>query len=289
MAKREMNGHEGHGNDRDHARRYEGKVVLITGAARGQGRAHARRFAAEGANIIAVDACAPILPNVSYTHATPDDLAETARLVEREGRGIVSHIADVRDQAALDAAVAEGVDRFGRLDVIVANAAVASYYKLWEVPEEHWDITLDVNLKGVWRTIKAGLPAMIDAGNGGAITIISSAAGLRGFAYLGHYAAAKHGLVGLMRSLVFEVGPYDIRVNTIHPGAVDTVMGRDEDVVRIIEESPDETRAYVGVRPIGGGMQQPDDISDAVLWISSDEARFVTGVTLPVDGGSAMR
>lgn len=269
--------------------RFEGKVVFITGAARGQGRAHARRFAAEGANIIAVDACAPILPGVSYTHATPEDLAETARLVEQEGRGIVSHIADVRDQAALDAAVTEGVDRFGRLDVIVANAAVASYHKLWELPEEHWDITQDVNLKGVWRTIKAGLPPMIEAGNGGAITLISSAAGLRGFAYLGHYAAAKHGLVGMMRSLVFEVGPYDIRVNTVHPGAVDTIMGRDPDVVRIIEESPDETRAYVGVRPIGGGMQQPDDISDAVLWISSDEARFVTGVTLPVDGGSAMR
>lgn len=272
-----------------HTGRFEGKVVLITGAARGQGRAHARRFAAEGANIIAVDACAPILPDVSYAPATTDDLAETARMVEREGRGIVSRVADVRDQAALDAAVAEGIDRFGRLDVIVANAAVASYYKLWEVPEEHWATTLDVNLTGVWRTIKAGLPPMIEAGNGGAITLISSAAGLRGFAYLGHYAACKHGLVGMMRSLVFEVGPYDIRVNTVHPGAVDTIMGRDTDVVRIIEESPDETRAYVGPRPIGGGMQQPDDISDAVLWISSDEARFVTGVTLPVDGGSAMR
>ena len=269
--------------------RFEGKVVFITGAARGQGRAHARRFAAEGANIIAVDACAPILPNVGYAPATAEDLAETVRMVEREGRGIVSRIADVRDQDGLDAAVAEGLDRFGRLDVIVANAAVASYHKLWELPEEHWDITQDVNLKGVWRTVKAGLPPMIDAGNGGAITIISSTAGLRGFAYLCHYAAAKHGLVGLMRSLVFEVGPYGIRVNTVHPGAVDTVMGNDPDVVRIIEESPDETRAYVGPRPIGGGMQQPDDISDAVLWISSDDARFVTGVTLPVDGGSAMR
>jgi SDR family mycofactocin-dependent oxidoreductase len=269
--------------------RFEGKVVFITGAARGQGRAHARRFAAEGANVIAVDACAPILPDVAYPPATVEDLQETARLVEREGRGIVTRVADVRDQTSLDDAVAEGVDRFGRLDIVVANAAVASYYRVWEVPEEHWATVLDVNLTGVWRTVKAALPPMIEAGNGGAITIISSAAGLRGFAYLGHYAAAKHGLVGLMRSLTLEVGPYDIRVNTVHPGAVDTVMGRDPDVVRIIEESPDETRAYTGVRPIGGGMQQPDDISDAVLWISSDEARFVTGVTLPVDGGSAMR
>jgi SDR family mycofactocin-dependent oxidoreductase len=279
------------GTDAGHepGRRFEGKVVLITGAARGQGRAHARRFAAEGANIIAVDACAPILPDVSYEPATEDDLIETARLVEAEGRGIVTRIADVRDQAALDAAVAEGIDRFGRLDVIVANAAVASYYKTWEVPEEHWATVLDVNLTGVWRTIKAGLPPMIDAGNGGAITIISSAAGLRGFAYLGHYAAAKHGLVGLMRSLVFEVGPYDIRVNTVHPGAVDTVMGNDPDVKRIIAESPIETRAYTGPVPVNFGRQQPDDISDAVLWISSDEARFVTGITLPVDAGSSMR
>ena len=219
--------------------RFEGKVVLVTGAARGQGRAHARRFAAEGANIIAVDACAPILPDVAYEAATEEDLHETARMVEKEGRGIVAHVADVRNQAALDAAVAEGVDRFGRLDVIVANAGVASYYRTWEVPEEHWAIVLDVNLTGVWRTVKAGLPAMIEAGNGGAITFISSAAGLRGYSYLGHYAATKHGLVGLMRSLTLEVGQYDIRVNTIHPGAVDTVMGHDPDVQRIIAEKRD--------------------------------------------------
>ena len=180
--------------------RFEGKVVLITGAARGQGRSHARRFAAEGANIIAVDACAPVLPDVAYEAATVEDLHETARLVEQEGRGIVAHVADVRSQSALDAAVAEGIDRFGRLDVIVANAGVASYHLSWEVPEEHWATVLDVNLTGVWRTVKAGLPAMIEAGNGGAITFISSAAGLRGYSYLGHYAATKHGLVGLCLS-----------------------------------------------------------------------------------------
>jgi SDR family mycofactocin-dependent oxidoreductase len=269
--------------------RFEDKVVLITGAARGQGRAHARRFAAEGANIIAVDACAPILPDVSYEPATEEDLRETARLVEQEGRGIVAHVADVRNQAALDAAVAEGIDRFGRLDVIVANAGVASYHLTWEVPEEHWAIVLDVNLTGVWRTVKAGLPAMIEAGNGGAITFISSAAGLRGYSYLGHYAATKHGLVGLMRSLTLEVGQYDIRVNTIHPGAVDTVMGHDPDVPRIIAEDPRTTGAYTGQRPLDGGAQKVDDISNALLWISSDEARMVTGITLPIDAGAAMR
>ena len=269
--------------------RFEGKVVLITGAARGQGRAHARRFAAEGANVIAVDACAPILPDVAYEAASVEDLQETARLVEQEGRGIVAHVADVRDQAALDAAVAEGLDRFGRLDVIVANAGVASYHLTWEVPEEHWATVLDVNLTGVWRTVKAGLPAMIDAGNGGAITFISSAAGLRGYSYLGHYAATKHGLVGLMRSLALEVGQYDIRVNTIHPGAVDTVMGNDPDVRRIIAEDPRTTAAYTGQRPLDGGAQKVDDISNALLWISSDEARMVTGITLPIDAGASMR
>ncbi len=270
-------------------RRFEDKVVLITGAARGQGREHARRFAAEGANVIAVDACAPILPDVAYEAATEEDLRETARLVEQEGRGIVAHVADVRNQSALDAAVAEGLDRFGRLDVIVANAGVASYHLTWEVPEDHWAIVLDVNLTGVWRTVKAGLPAMIDAGNGGAITFISSAAGLRGYSYLGHYAATKHGLVGLMRSLTLEVGQYDIRVNTIHPGAVDTVMGNDPDVRRIIHDDPRTTAAYTGQRPLDGGAQKVEDISNALLWISSDEARMVTGITLPIDAGASMR
>lgn len=269
--------------------RFEGKVVFITGAARGQGRSHARRFAAEGANVIAIDACAPVLPDVAYEPATVEDLAETARLVEREGRGIVTRVADVRDQGALDAAVAEGIDRFGRLDVIVANAGVASYHLTWEVPEEHWATVLDVNLTGVWRTVKAGLPAMIEAGNGGAITFISSAAGLRGYSYLGHYAATKHGLVGLMRSLTLEVGQYDIRVNTIHPGAVDTVMGNDPDVRRIIADDPRTTAAYTGQRPLDGGAQKVEDISNALLWICSDEARMVTGIALPVDAGAAMR
>ena len=269
--------------------RFENKVVFITGAARGQGRAHARRFAAEGANIIAVDVCAPVLPGVAYEHATEEDLQETARLVEQEGRGIVARVADVRDQSALDAAVAEGLDRFGRLDIVVANAGVASYHLSWEVPEEHWAIVLDTNLTGPWRTAKAAIPAMIGGGEGGAITFISSAAGLRGYPYLAHYAATKHGLVGLMRSMTLELGQYDIRVNTLHPGAVDTVMGRDPDVPRIIAESPDITGAYTGRRPLGGGAQSPDDITDALLWLSSDEARFVTGTTLPVDGGSSMR
>jgi NAD(P)-dependent dehydrogenase (short-subunit alcohol dehydrogenase family) len=171
----------------------------------------------------------------------------------------------------------------------VANAGVASYHLTCEVPEEHWATVLDVNLTGVWRTVKAVVPAITDGGEGGAITLISSAAGLRGYAYLGHYAATKHGLVGLMRTLAIELGPAGVRVNTIHPGAVDTPMGHDSDVPRIIEESPRLTWAYQGPRPLGGGAQTPDDISDALLWISSDEARFVTGVTLPVDGGSLVR
>ncbi len=269
--------------------RFDGKVVFITGAARGQGRAHAQRFAAEGADVIAVDVCGPVLPDVGYPPTSIEDLDETARLVEKEGRQCVARVADVRDQAGLDAAVAEGVERFGRLDAVVANAGVASYHLTLEIPEEHWATVLDVNLTGAWRTVKAAVPAMIDAGHGGSVVLISSAAGLRGYAYLGHYAATKHGLVGLMRTLTLELGPQGIRVNTIHPGAVDTIMGNDPDVPRIIEENPDLTRAYTGPRPLGGGMQRPEDISDAVLWLASEEARFVTGVALPVDAGSSMR
>ena len=210
--------------------RFDGKVVFITGAARGQGRAHARRFAAEGANVIAVDVCAPVLPDLGYAAATEDDLAETGRLVEQAGRGCVARVADVREQAGLDAAVAEGLDRFGRLDIVVANAGIASYHLVTEIPEEHWAAVLDVNLTGVWRTVKAAVPPMVSAGNGGAITFTSSAAGLRGYPYLGHYAATKHGLVGLAKSLALELGPDGIRVNTVHPGAVDTPMGNDSTV-----------------------------------------------------------
>jgi SDR family mycofactocin-dependent oxidoreductase len=269
--------------------RFDDKVVFITGAARGQGRALARRFAAEGANVIAVDVCAPVLPDLGYPAATEDDLAETGRLVEQAGRGCVTRVADVRQQGALDAAVAEGVDRFGRLDVVVANAGIASYHLAVEVPEEHWAAVLDVNLTGVWRTVKAAVPAIVAGGEGGVITITSSAAGLRAFPYLGHYAATKHALVGLMRTLAIELGPDGIRVNTIHPGAVDTPMGHDPNVPRLIEASPQLTASYTSPRPLGGGAQTPDDIADTVLWLSSGEARFVTGATIPIDGGTVVR
>jgi len=269
--------------------RFDDKVVFITGAARGQGRGLARRFAAEGANVIAVDVCAPVLPDLGYEAATEDDLAETGRLVEQAGRGCVTRVADVREQAALDAAVAEGLDRFGRLDVVVANAGIVSYHLTVDVPEEHWAAVLDVNLTGVWRTVRAAVPAIVAGGDGGVITITSSAAGLRAFPYLGHYAATKHALVGLMRTLALELGPDGIRVNTIHPGAVDTPMGNDPSVPRIIEEEPRLTASYTAPRPLGGGAQTVDDIADTILWLSSDEARFITGATIPIDGGTVIR
>jgi NAD(P)-dependent dehydrogenase (short-subunit alcohol dehydrogenase family) len=196
--------------------------------------------------------------------------------------------ADGREPVGLDEAVAEGLDRFGRLDIVVANAAVVSYHRVWEVPEDQWQAVVDSNVTGVWRTVKAVVPPMIEAGEGGAITFTSSAAGLKGFALLGHYAATKHAVVGLARSLAIELGPHGIRVNTVHPGVVDTPMGRDPSVQDAIAANPELTAAYQGTNPIPGG-QTPDDIADAVLWLSSDEARRITGATLPVDGGTVIR
>ncbi len=194
-----------------------GKVVFITGAARGQGRNHAIRLAQEGADVIAVDVCASVSEDVGYAAATEADLEETARLVRAEGREIVTAVADVRDLEALRAAVASGVDKFGRLDVVIANAGIATWNRFWEMPEEQWSTLVDINLNGVWRTMTAAVPAMIEAGNGGSIVIVSSAAGVAEAPGCAHYSAAKHGLVGLARTAATELGSFDIRVNSIHP------------------------------------------------------------------------
>ena len=263
----------------------KGKVALITGAARGQGRAHAVRLAADGANVIAVDLCEQI-DSVPYSLATPDDLAATVKLVEDTGARIVAARGDVRDRESLSAALQAGLDEFGRLDIVVANAGIAPM----QSGDDGWRDVIDVNLTGVYNTIKVALPTMVKQGTGGSIVLISSSAGLAGVgsADAGSvgYAAAKHGVVGLMRVYANLLAKQSIRVNSIHPSGVDTPMINNEftrqwlaDLVAQSDSPPDMGNAM----PVD--VLHADDIANAVAWLVSDQARYITGVTLPVDAG----
>ena len=276
--------------------RLDGKVAFITGAARGQGRSHALRMAEEGADIIAVDV-AKQLPTVEYPMSTTEDLAETVRLVETLDRRIFAREADVRDYDALKSALDEGVAEFGRLDIVSANAGIFSQGRADELSDESWDEMIGVNLTGVWHTAKAAIPHLKAGGNGGSIIITSSTAGLKGFENFVHYVSAKHGVVGLMRTLALELAPDMIRVNSIHPTSVDTEMIQNDMLYALFApdlEPEQRTREAMGERfqtlnalPIP--WVEPVDISNAVLWLASDESRYVTGVTLPVDAGSTQK
>ncbi|MEI2696906.1 MAG: mycofactocin-coupled SDR family oxidoreductase [Microthrixaceae bacterium] len=277
----------------DRNRRYENKVVFITGAARGQGREHAVRFAAEGAKVIGVDICED-LPDCYYPLATEEDLAETVRLVEAAGGAMHAAKGDVRDLARLREVVREGVDRFGRLDVIVANAGIYSPSPTQFLTSEQWDETIGVNLTGVFNAVRAGMRRMIEQNEGGAIVITSSTAGLKGFYGCPAYNAAKHGVVGFMRSLALELAPNQIRVNTVHPTSVGTPMILNDSFPKLVSPDPDAgfDQAAEFLRPqqpMDIAWLQPGDISDAVLWLCSEEARWVTGVTLPVDAGALLK
>jgi (+)-trans-carveol dehydrogenase len=270
--------------------RVEGKVAFITGAARGQGRGHAVRLAEEGADIIAVDLCAD-MDNVPYPLGTAEDLAETVSQVEALGRRIVARQADVRDFAALRAAVDDGVAQLGRLDIVCANAGVNKPSPAQDMDEQVWLDVVDVNLSGVWRTCKAAIPHMIDGGRGGAIVLTSSAAGLKAYANIAHYTAAKHGVVGLTKTLAQELAPHRIRVNTVNPTQVDTPMIMNEPMFKLFcPDLDDPTRAdFAPVSQAMNALPIPwvdaRDVSNAVLFLASDEARYITGVALPVDAG----
>jgi (+)-trans-carveol dehydrogenase len=272
------------------AGRVEGKVAFITGAARGQGRSHAIRLAQEGADIIAVD-IAKQVDSVAYSMATPDDLAETVRQVEALDRRIVAAQADVRDYGALKQALDDGVAQLGRLDIVSANAGIAGFGAIDELPEQAWQDMIDINLTGVWHTAKAAIPHLRAGGHGGSMILTSSEAGLRALANTGHYTAAKHGVVGLMRTLALELAPDFIRVNSVHPTNVDTPMFMTEATYRLFRpdlENPtadDAAEAAVMLNALPIPWVEPVDISNAVLWLASDESRYVTGVTLPVDAG----
>jgi SDR family mycofactocin-dependent oxidoreductase len=268
----------------------DGKVALVTGAARGQGRSHAVAMAEAGADILAVDICGPV-EAVAYPMSTEADLAETARLVEEQDRRIVTQVADVRDQAALADAVKSGSDALGPIGIAVANAGI------WAVavdePSERgrrervWKDTIDINLSGVWNTIEAVVPGMIEAGKGGAIVITSSTQGLKGAANndisLTAYTAAKHGLVGLMRAAAIDLAPHSIRVNTIHPTGVSTPMVENDVFAAYAEKHPRLGELMSNLLPVD--VVEPRDITNAVLYLVGDTGRYVTGVTLPVDAG----
>lgn len=274
--------------------RLQGKVAFITGAARGQGRSHALRLAEEGADIIAIDVCEPV-GDMPYEFPTEADLAETARQVEALDRRIVTHKADIRDFDALKAAVDDGVAQLGRLDIVSANAGIGSSpYKTWELPNDVWRDMIDVNLTGQWHTVKAAVPHMIDAGNGGAIVLTSSMAALRTYANVAHYTAAKHGMVGLMRVLAVELGEYGIRVNSLHPTQVETPMIMNDAAMRLFRpdlENPtvdDFAAASQTMHTLPVPWVQPVDISNALLFLASDEGRYVTGMEFPISAGSTV-
>lgn len=258
--------------------RMQNTVALVTGAAGGMGRAHCRRLAEEGADIIAVD-----------IEAAAAGLAQTAAEVEAVGRMCVTAVADVRDQSALDVAVADGVAALGRLDAIVANAGIYSDLGLsWELTDEAWQRTIDINLTGMWHTVRAGVPALSD---GGSVVIVSSTNGIIGAATAAHYSASKHAVVGLARTLANELGPRGIRVNTVHPGSVATPMILNDTVyAKLRPDLAEPTRADAAealarrtVLPVP--WVDPVDISNAVLFLASDESRYVTGTQLVVDAG----
>ncbi|WAJ43331.1 mycofactocin-coupled SDR family oxidoreductase [Mycobacterium sp. Aquia_216] len=274
--------------------RVAGKVALITGAARGQGRSHALRLASEGADIIALDICRQI-ESVPYPLSTPEDLEATARQVKELGQSVVTCEVDVRDGEALLAAVNDGVAQLGGLDIVIANAGILSVGASFELSEQSWSQVIDTNLSGVWRTTKAAVPHLIAGDKGGSIVLTSSIAGLVGQPGIGHYVAAKHGVVGLMKTLALELAPLSIRVNSIHPTNVDTPMIMNEATYRVfLPDDPHPTREKFAVP--AGEMNalpvpwiEPGDVSNAVLFLASDEARYITGISLPIDAGAVIK
>lgn len=263
-----------------------GRVAFITGAARGQGRSHAVRLAAEGADIIALDICAPASASVTYPPATREDLDETARLVEGQGRKILARVLDVRDDAALREVVADGMEQFGRLDIVVANAGVLSWGRIWELTDEQWDAVIGVNLTGTWRTLRATVPAMIEAGNGGSIVVVSSSAGLKATPGNGHYSASKHGLTALTNTLAIELGEYGIRVNSIHPYSVETPMIEPEAMMEIFATHPNFVHSFPPMPVQPNGFMTADEVADVVAWLAGDGSGTLTGTQIPVDKGA---
>lgn len=247
-------------------------TAFVTGAAQGLGRAICKALAEDGHDIVAGDLAS-------------EDLSGTIADVEGAGRKIVTGPADVRDQAALDALVTEGIAALGHLDAVVANAGISNWNRFWEMPEDQWQRMIDVNLTGVWHTFKACVPSMIERGAGGSIVAISSVAGLKSLPGQAHYSAAKHGVVGLVKSAAIELGPYGIRVNSVHPWGIATRLASEEEGPwNLMEANPTYAASFGAI--LDPPMSQPEDIAEAVVWLASDRSRSVTGAQLPVDKGA---
>jgi SDR family mycofactocin-dependent oxidoreductase len=263
----------------------EGKVAFITGAARGQGRSHAVRLAEEGADIIAVD-IGQQMGSVTYPMSTPDDLAQTVKEVEALGRRIVARQVDVRDVGALQQAFDEGQSELGPVTIVLANAGIGAGGGT-APDEQQWDEVVGVNLTGVWNTGRVAIPSMLQHRQGGAIVLTSSTGGLMGVgipvAGFLAYTAAKHGVIGLMRSWANFLAPHNIRVNSVAPTAVRTPMAADGDLASIMERNPALANALSNAMPVD--LVEPVDVSNAIVWLVSDDARYVTGTVVPVDAG----
>ena len=262
-----------------------GRVAYVTGAARGQGRSHCVRLARAGADVVAIDACGPVAEHNGYPPAEPADLAETVNLVEGEGRKIRAEQVDIRDLVGQQRVVSDAIEQFGRLDIVVANAGVLNWGRLWEISPQQFQDVVDINLTGLWNTIKAAVPAMIDAGNGGSIIAISSAAGVKAVPGCGHYCASKFGVVGLTNSLAVELGEFGIRVNSVHPYGTDSPMGNDASMWQMFADHPNFIHSFSpGALPTDS-LAAPDLVSDIVVWLASDASSLLTAAQIPADKG----
>ncbi|MFD1600178.1 mycofactocin-coupled SDR family oxidoreductase [Halobellus rarus] len=264
---------------------FSGKVAFVTGAGHGQGRSHAQHYAKHGADVVVTDICENIETN-PYDLSTPDELEETASIVEDEGQEALTIEMDVREESQVEAAVDEAVDHFGKVDILANNAGIFNAADMTEMPEQQWDEMIDTNLKGVWLCSKHVGQHFIERGDGGKIVSTSSAAGLIGTPSAGHYVATKHGVIGLTKTLALELAEYDVNVNAVCPTGVETPMiaGFTE---AYGEELMDEMGAFSGPWSVfeGVDMIEATDVSEAYMWLSSDAARYVTGIALPVDAG----
>jgi SDR family mycofactocin-dependent oxidoreductase len=274
----------------------DGKVAFITGAARGQGRSHAVHLAEEGADIVALDIGRDGFETVDYPLGTESELAETVAAVEALGRRAVKGLADVRDLEQVQGVVDAGLEAFGRIDIVCANAGIGSWGASWEITAQQWQEMIGVNLTGVFNTTRAALPSMVERGEGGCVVLTSSTAGLIGYAHTAHYTAAKHGVIGLMKVLASELGPHRIRVNAVCPTTVETPMVINDATFRLFRpDLPSPTAA--DIRDAMAGLNslpdlpwiEPRDVSEAVVWLCSDAARYVTGIAMPIDAGNTVK